>query len=67
MGRTRKCVPPTERIVERRGNLIAVDFGVEGDHQPPTPRFPGAPGLRVPFNGDSHAEAILPVTVSAGS
>jgi hypothetical protein len=42
-----------KRVLDRRGNLITVDFGGPGDQPPPTPKFPGAAGSRVFTEGQA--------------
>lgn len=39
---------PASRIIDRRDNVIAVDFRGPGDPHAPEPKFPGAAGAREP-------------------
>jgi hypothetical protein len=53
MGQSTQFSIAATRVLDRRGNLITVDFGGPRDQPPPTPKFPGAAGSRVPTEGET--------------
>jgi hypothetical protein len=53
MVQSTKFAIAAKRILDRRGNLITVDFSAPRDQPLPTPKFPGAAGSRVPTEGET--------------